>query len=87
MPQYSPRWLECAEGGPTAVSTEEPVESVSYRTWYFLPMHRGYLAAFEAIVRATVVDLGGQVDWALPCRITRPVRECWSYRRHLRALH
>lgn len=35
-------------------------------TWYFLPWHRGYLAAFERIVRSVVVDLGGPNDWALP---------------------
>ena len=34
--------------------------------WYFLPWHRGYLAAFEAAVANAVVFLGGPVDWALP---------------------
>ena len=34
--------------------------------WYFLPWHRGYLAAFEAIVAETVKSLGGPTDWALP---------------------
>jgi tyrosinase len=34
--------------------------------WYFLPWHRGYLHAFEAIVRAHVIALGGPADWALP---------------------
>jgi tyrosinase len=34
--------------------------------WYFLPWHRGYLAAFEDIVAQAVVDLGGPDDWALP---------------------
>lgn len=37
-----------------------------HHTWYFLPWHRGYLAAFEAIVRAAVVELGGPADWTLP---------------------
>jgi len=37
-----------------------------HQTWYFLPWHRGYLAAFENIVRAAVIDLGGPADWALP---------------------
>jgi tyrosinase len=35
-------------------------------TWYFLPWHRGYLVAFERIVRDAVVKLGGPADWALP---------------------
>src|SRR4030095_6176657 len=34
--------------------------------WYFLPWHRGYLHAFEAIVGAAVEALGGPDDWALP---------------------
>lgn len=34
--------------------------------WYFLPWHRGYLWAFEAIVAQTVRDLGGPDDWGLP---------------------
>jgi len=37
-----------------------------HQSWYFLPWHRGYLAAFEQIVRAAVVDEGGSSDWALP---------------------
>lgn len=34
--------------------------------WWFLPWHRGYLWAFEAIVAAKVVELGGDDEWALP---------------------
>lgn len=34
-------------------------------SWYFLPWHRAYLAAFEAIVAAKVKELTGD-DWALP---------------------
>jgi len=37
-----------------------------HMTWYFLPWHRGYLGAFEQIVRDAVVKLGGPADWALP---------------------
>ncbi len=37
-----------------------------HMTWYFVPWHRGYLAAFEKIIRQTVVELGGPSDWALP---------------------
>jgi tyrosinase len=35
-------------------------------SWYFLPWHRGYVLAFEAVVRDAVVKLGGPADWALP---------------------
>jgi tyrosinase len=34
--------------------------------WYFLPWHRGYLAAFEAIVASTIEDLNGPAEWKLP---------------------
>src|SRR3954468_13248505 len=37
-----------------------------HQTWYFLPWHRGYLAAFEEIVRDAIVTAGGPDDWALP---------------------
>lgn len=37
-----------------------------HQSWYFLPWHRGYLQAFENIVRKTVADLGGPSDWTLP---------------------
>lgn len=37
-----------------------------HQTWYFLPWHRGYLAAFEGICRADIVAAGGPADWALP---------------------
>jgi tyrosinase len=35
-------------------------------SWYFLPWHRGYTLAFEATLRAAVVELGGPAGWALP---------------------
>src|SRR5580692_4987945 len=28
-------------------------------SWYFLPWHRGYLLAFESVIRAAVIKLGG----------------------------
>jgi tyrosinase len=37
-----------------------------HQSWYFLPWHRGYLAAFEAILRDAIVAAGGPDDWALP---------------------
>jgi tyrosinase len=41
-------------------------EKCQHRTWFFLPWHRGYLACFEEIVAAAVVQLGGPEGWALP---------------------
>jgi tyrosinase len=37
-----------------------------HQSWYFLPWHRMYLLYFEQIVAATVVQLHGPADWALP---------------------
>jgi tyrosinase len=38
-----------------------------HQSWYFLPWHRGYLQAFEDLIRAAIKDLGGPHDsWALP---------------------
>lgn len=34
--------------------------------WFFLPWHRGYLAAFEGILADWIVSQGGPSDWALP---------------------
>ncbi len=51
---------------PPTSETEEMWDQCQHGTWYFLPWHRGYLAAFEAIVAKTVKELGGPADWALP---------------------
>lgn len=34
--------------------------------WFFLPWHRGYLAAFEAILGDWIAGQGGPDNWALP---------------------
>jgi tyrosinase len=41
-------------------------DECQHGSWYFLPWHRGYLIAFESIIRDAVVKLGGPADWALP---------------------
>ena len=41
-------------------------DQCQHGSWYFVPWHRGYLLAFEAIVRDAVTKLGGPADWALP---------------------
>jgi tyrosinase len=66
-----PLWTQL---GYLAGSDQLPTTSVrrtfwrqcQHGSWYFLPWHRGYLLAFEANVRAAVVQLGGPADWALP---------------------
>jgi tyrosinase len=36
-------------------------------TWYFLPWHRGYLIALEAMIRDAIKNMrGAPADWALP---------------------
>jgi tyrosinase len=37
-----------------------------HSSWFFLPWHRMYLFCFEQIVSATIIQLGGPADWALP---------------------
>lgn len=44
----------------------EDKDQCQHHNWYFLPWHRGYLSAFEKIVLAAIVELGGPADWALP---------------------
>ncbi|MER8640185.1 tyrosinase family protein [Mesorhizobium sp. M1365] len=41
-------------------------DQCQHQTWYFLPWHRGYLWAFEAIVAKTIAEIGGPDGWALP---------------------
>jgi len=50
---------------PSAVQTRF-WNQCQHQSWYFLPWHRGYLAAFEEIVRDAIVSAGGPGDWALP---------------------
>lgn len=37
-----------------------------HSSYFFLPWHRGYLACFERIIAATILELGGPADWRLP---------------------
>lgn len=72
------RYMAAVHGrmlGPDPYATPNdvvPADSTIYwnqcqhQTWFFLPWHRGYLAAFEATIAQTIVDLGGPADWALP---------------------
>jgi tyrosinase len=51
---------------PSRDLVEKFWDQCQHGSWYFLPWHRGYLLAFEANVRAAVIELGGPTDWALP---------------------
>jgi tyrosinase len=51
---------------PSSRSIADYWKECQHGSWYFLPWHRGYLIAFEAVVRDAVVKLGGPADWALP---------------------
>jgi tyrosinase len=68
---HGQRWQTLGYLGPTDVLPTPAVirtfwVQCQHGSWYFLPWHRGYLLAFEANVRAAVLELGGPQDWALP---------------------
>lgn len=58
--------VEPGDTVPDAATVGAFWNQCQHGSWYFLPWHRGYLAAFEQIVRAAVAELGGPQDWALP---------------------
>ena len=51
---------------PSDADSQTYWSQCQHGSWYFLPWHRGYLIAFEAVVRDAVTKLGGPADWALP---------------------
>jgi tyrosinase len=51
---------------PSAALMKRFWKQCQHGSWYFLPWHRGYLIAYEAIIRAAIVSLHGPADWALP---------------------
>src|SRR5216684_2965115 len=51
---------------PPAAARRRDWDQCQHQSGYFLPWHRGYLAAFEAIVRDSIVKQGGPATWALP---------------------
>jgi tyrosinase len=60
-----PEWASA--GVPPPVSQQKKFwKQCQHGSWYFLPWHRMYLACFEEIVAAKIVQLGGPADWALP---------------------
>ncbi|MDB4877285.1 MAG: common central domain of tyrosinase family protein [Gemmatimonadetes bacterium] len=59
-------YLPQNEPQPSVALQTQFWQQCQHGSWYFLPWHRGYLLAFEAVVRAEVAKLGGPGDWALP---------------------
>jgi len=59
-------YLSASDDLPPQAVQDRDWNQCQHQSWYFLPWHRGYLGAFETIVRAAVVRLGGPADWALP---------------------
>jgi tyrosinase len=51
---------------PSASAQRRFWNQCQHQSWYFLPWHRGYLAAFEQILRDVIVNDGGPDSWALP---------------------
>ena len=59
-------YLKPTDPLPAAAVRDRFWDQCQHSSWYFLPWHRGYLLAFEQIVRDQIVQLGGPKDWALP---------------------
>lgn len=60
-------WSYQAAMHRTYVTPKKPLwNGCKHGTWFFLSWHRMYLYFFERIIRATVMDLNGPGDWALP---------------------
>lgn len=58
--------IQDSETLPTQAEQNEMWDQCQHAGWYFLPWHRGYLAAFESIIAWKIVQLGGPADWKLP---------------------
>jgi tyrosinase len=68
---YQPWWqqlgyLAASDTMPNNNDVTAFWKQCQHGSWYFLPWHRGYLIAFEAVIRAAVVAAHGPADWALP---------------------
>lgn len=60
-------YLDDGSSFPAPRPSSPAWDQCQHQSWFFLPWHRGYLAAFEAIVRDTIAKMpGGPTDWALP---------------------
>ena len=70
---YPPLWehygyLTPGEAMPPQAAIDRYWDQCQHGTWYFLPWHRGYLAALEGNILAVIAQHGGTppTDWALP---------------------
>jgi len=59
-------YLSSSDPMPSSADIATYWNQCQHGSWFFLPWHRGYLLALEAVVRDAVVKLGGPADWALP---------------------
>jgi tyrosinase len=59
-------YLSASDPMPTSAQQATFWDECQHGSWYFLPWHRGYLIAFEAVVRDAIAKLNGPADWALP---------------------
>jgi tyrosinase len=59
-------YLKAGDQLPPPAVQAEFWKQCQHGSWYFLPWHRGFVLAFEANIRAAVVQLKGPADWALP---------------------
>ena len=64
------RYMAAVHDVPATLSTPSSAQGswaqCQHQSWFFLPWHRGYITAFEAVIAKTVADLGGPSEWALP---------------------
>lgn len=51
---------------PVSADAGRMFNQCQHAGWFFLPWHRGYLHAFEAILGDWIESQGGPADWALP---------------------
>ncbi|HEV2186400.1 MAG TPA: tyrosinase family protein [Stellaceae bacterium] len=60
-------YLSPSDQMPKLADTKTFWQQCQHGSWYFLPWHRGYLIAFEAVIRDAVAQLpNAPTDWALP---------------------
>jgi tyrosinase len=59
-------FAQAGEKLPSSADQRSFWNQCQHQSWFFLSWHRGYLACFEEIVAAAVVDAGGPSGWALP---------------------
>jgi len=58
--------LPAGSPAPTQNEMRLMFNQCQHAGWFFVPWHRGYLAAFEEILAAWISSQGGPDDWALP---------------------